>query len=163
MIMETSIPHDKTLNRVLGAVDGSEYAKKATRVVVMLYKAVNAELVVFHAIPVPRYSFTAEAGGIYAFPLTQYFESAQKEAQEIVNDAVTLAKNDSVHAVGLVSDPTYSIVESIVQAAMSHNVDLIVLGSRGLSGLEITYRQCLICCCEPRALLSLGGQIIKRA
>jgi nucleotide-binding universal stress UspA family protein len=138
MIMGTmsDIPTDKSLTRVLVAVDGSDYAKKATKVAVMICKAVNAELVVFHAIPVPRYSFTAEAGGIYTFPLTQYFESARKEAQGIVDDAVASAKKAAVRATGLVADPTYSIVESIIQAAASHSIDLIVLGSRGFSGFK---------------------------
>jgi nucleotide-binding universal stress UspA family protein len=118
------------------AVDGSDYSKRATEVAVTLCKAVDAELVAFHAIPVPRYSFTSEAGGMYPFPLDQYFASARKEAQGLVDDAVALAKNNGVQATGLVAAPTYSIVEAIVQAAISHNIDLIVLGSRGLSGFK---------------------------
>ena len=132
--METHEGHD--FKRLLVAVDGSDYAKKAIKVAVTLCKAVNAELVAFHAIPVPRYSFTAEAGGMYPFPLNQYFASARKEAQGLVDDAVALAKNSGVQATGLVADPTYSIVEAIVQAAISHDIDLIVLGSRGLSGFK---------------------------
>jgi len=131
---KASIPTDRGLTRVLVAVDGSEYSKRATEVAVVLCKAVNAQLVAFHAIPVPRYSFT-EAGGKY-FPLDQYFASARKEAQGLVEDAVTLAKDSGVQATGLVADPTYSIVEAIVQASVSHDIDLIVLGSRGLSGFK---------------------------
>ncbi|MGD0422449.1 MAG: universal stress protein [Candidatus Bathyarchaeia archaeon] len=131
-----SIPTDKGLARVLVAVDGSDYSKRATMVAITLCKAVNAELVAFHAIPVPRYSFTAEAGGMYPFPLDQYFASARKEAQGLVDEAVTLATKSGVQATGLVAAPTYSIVEAIVQAAISHDIDLIVLGSRGLSGFK---------------------------
>ena len=122
--------------RVLVAVDGSEYAKKAINVAVMICKAVDAELIAFHAIPVPRYSFAAESGGTYPFPLTQYFASARKEAQGLVDDAVALAKKSGITAAGLVADPAYSIVEAIVQAASSHNIDLIVIGSRGLGGFK---------------------------
>jgi nucleotide-binding universal stress UspA family protein len=124
------------ITRILVAVDGSEYAKKAINAAVMLCKAVGAELIAFHAIPVPRYSFTAESGGMYPFPLAQYFASARKEAQGLVDDAVALAKKSGITATGLVADPTYSIVEAILQAASSHNIDLIVVGSRGLSGFK---------------------------
>jgi len=50
------IPTDRNLTRVLMAVDGSDYSKRATEVAVTLCKAVNSELVAFHAIHVPRYS-----------------------------------------------------------------------------------------------------------
>ena len=138
MTMETkgSILADKSPNRVLVAIDGSDYAKRATEVAVMLCKAINAELIAFHAIPVPRYSFTAEGGGMYPFPLNQYFASARKEAQGLVDDAVSLAKKNGVQATGVVADPTYSIVEAIVQAASSNDIDLIILGNRGLSGFK---------------------------
>ena len=138
MTMENkaSITPDEGLTRVLVAVDGSDYSKRATKVAITLCKAVNAELVAFHAISVPRYSFTAEAGGMYPFPLDQYFTSARKEAQGLVDEAVTLATKSGVQATGLVGAPTYSIVEAIVQAAISHDIDLIILGSRGLSGFK---------------------------
>lgn len=122
--------------RVLVAVDGSNYSKKAVRVAVMLCRAVNAELIAFHAIPVPCYSFTSESAGMYPFPLNQYFASARKEAQGLVDEAVTLAKNTGIQATGLVGEPTYSIVEAVVQAAITRNIDLIVIGSRGLSGFK---------------------------
>ena len=134
--VKATIPADPRLTRVLVAVDGSEYSKRAAKIAVTLCKAVNAELIALHAIPVPRYSFTAEAGGMYPFPLDQYFTSARKEGQELVDEAVALAKNNGVQATGLVASPTYSIVEAIVQAAISHDIDLIVLGSRGLSGFK---------------------------
>jgi nucleotide-binding universal stress UspA family protein len=73
---------------------------------------------------------------MYPFPLTQYFASARKEAQGLVDDAVALAKKSGITAAGLVADPAYSIVEAIVQAASSHNIDLIVVGSRGLGGFK---------------------------
>jgi len=126
----------EAITRVLVAVDGSEHAKKAIDAAVTLCKAVDAELIAFHAISVPRYSFTAESGGMHPFPLTQYFASARKEAQGLVDDAVALAKKSGITATGLVADPAYSIVEAIVQAASSQNIDLIVVGSRGLGGFK---------------------------
>ena len=124
------------LRRVMVATDGSDYAKKGVDVAIMLCKAVVAELIVFHAIPVPRYSFTADSGNRYPFPLSQYFASARKEAQEIVNAAVALATKNGIKANGLVADPVYSIVEAIVQAAAAHNIDLVIVGNRGLSGFK---------------------------
>jgi nucleotide-binding universal stress UspA family protein len=132
-------PHGRdraAITRVLVAVDGSEDAKKAMNVATTLCKAVDAELIAFHAIPVPRYSFMTESGGMYPIPLAQYFASARKEAQGLVDDAVALANKSGITATGLVADPTYSIVESILQASSSHNIDLIVVGSRGLSGFK---------------------------
>jgi nucleotide-binding universal stress UspA family protein len=99
----------------------------------VLCKAVNVELVRFLFTPVPRYSLT-EAGCMYPFLLGQYFVSARKEGQGLGGDAFAFAKNSGVHATS--SAPAYSIVEPIVQAGISHNIDLIVLGSKGPSGFK---------------------------
>lgn len=123
-------------NRILVAVDGSEYANKAVDSAITLCRVFNAELIAFHAISVPRYSFTAEFGGTSPFPLTQYFASARKEAQRLLDEVVAAAKKTGIKATGLVVDPTYSVVEAIVEAANAHKVDLIVVGSRGLSGFR---------------------------
>jgi len=122
-------------SRILVAVDGSEYAKKAVNLGLALCKVLTAELIVFHAIPVPRYSFTQADSGA-SFPLAQYFASARQEAQGLVDAVVTLAKGRGIGATGLVAEPTYSVVEAIIHAAVVHNVDLIIVGSRGLSGFK---------------------------
>lgn len=95
---------------MLVAVDGSDNGARAAKVAVALAKKFGAELIVCHVIPTPTYS-SVQAGTFGAGNvLHEYFESARKEAKGIVDQVVKLAED--------------------------RGVDLIVIGTRGLSGFR---------------------------
>ena len=122
--------------RMLVAVDGSDDGARAAKVAVALAKKFGAELIVCHVIPTPTYS-SVQAGTFGAGNmLYEYFESARKEAKGIVDQVVKLAEADGVEATSVIRDNVFSAVEGIVKLAEDRSVDLIVIGTRGLSGFR---------------------------
>jgi nucleotide-binding universal stress UspA family protein len=54
----------------------------------------------------------------------------------MVDEAVRLAEMEGVKATGVIRDNVFSVVEAIVNVAEDRNVDLIVIGTRGLTGFR---------------------------
>ena len=121
---------------MLVAVDGSDNAARAAKVAVALAKKFGAELIVCHVIPTPTYS-SAQAGGVgIGNELRDFFETARREANGIVDKVVKLAKADGVEAVSVIRENVFSVVEGIVKLAEDRSVDLVVIGTRGLGGFR---------------------------
>jgi len=111
--------------RILVAIDGSENASRAANYAVTLAKQFSAELIVCHAIPMPSATFgTIE-------PKSIYFDKARKNAKSFLNETITLAQSEGVKASEVLAEASSSVVEAIVSNASSHNVDLIIMGTRG--------------------------------
>jgi len=126
-----------SFRRIVLATDGSRSAKRATQVAVELAKRYRAELIAINAIPAPS--------GLVASPsarfegadvLDRYYEMARTRAKNIVEEAVALAKESGVQARGEVLDQPASAIELIISFAEGEGVDLIVSGTRGLSGFK---------------------------
>ncbi len=119
------------------ATDGSENAVRAVRVAVALTQRYGAELVVVNAI-----SFPVGIGALAApdigdpQALERYSRLARSEADKIIADATALAKEAGVAVRGVILDRASSPVEMIVGLAQQERADLIVSGTRGLSGFK---------------------------
>jgi nucleotide-binding universal stress UspA family protein len=61
---------------------------------------------------------------------------ANKEAEKWVDDAVSLAEGQDVKATGHVLKNARSVVQAIIEYAADQEVDLIVVGRRGMSGFK---------------------------
>jgi len=117
--------------KVLVAVDGSENSRTAARTAVSLSKPCDAELIVLHVISRPTYPIVGDEG----IANTDYYAAARKESKEWIDSAVSLAKSNGVRAVGQVLQ-SGSIVKAILDYAAENSVDLIVVGTRGLSDFK---------------------------
>jgi len=120
--------------KVLVAVDGSEYSKKAVEVAVGLCKQMGAEIIFVHVVQQPPYMFAAS--GVPPAALKQFIDDAVREGRRYVEEAVESAARMGVKAVGEVLEMRPSVVEAITGFAETHGVDLIVTGTRGLSGFK---------------------------
>lgn len=116
--------------RLLLAVDGSANASRAAKVAVYIAKQFGAELIVCHVIATPVYSSVQPAAS------TEYFVSARDDAKKLIGEVLKMAETDDVTAHELIVENVFSVVEAIVKNAASRNVDLIVIGTRGLTGFR---------------------------
>jgi nucleotide-binding universal stress UspA family protein len=113
--------------RILLATDGSPVVEREVLYVEHLARIEQAEIVVLHAYEPPeRYaSYTG-----YDLLLERY----RAVAQAVVDEAVNEFREDGVQALGeLRAGPA---AEAIIAAAMDHDADLIVMGTRGSSNLQ---------------------------
>ncbi len=123
--------------KILVPTDGSENAKKAEEVAVRLAKDYSAELLIVNVAPVPI--FVASAFPLPSLPvdMTGLINSAEKQASKLVANSEKLGRAHGVkNARGKTLQPTSSIVHEVIQYASEENVDLIVIGTRGLGGFK---------------------------
>jgi len=136
--MSTALVQMFPLKKILVATDGSENAKRAIEVATILAKLYDSELIILNVIAAmvpPVYS-----GKGVAIPATDYysnyFEQTERSARKIVNEAVDKAKGERVNARGAELRTMSSIPEAILKNDSEENVNLIVVGTRGLGGFK---------------------------
>jgi len=125
------------INRILLPTDGSESAARAANLAIEIAKKFGAELIVLHVIAVPATGVAkAELSPSYDVELQEYFESARKKADSIVDEVTRSAEAKDVRATHLIREYSFSVVEIILEQATKTNVDLIIIGTRGLTGFK---------------------------
>jgi nucleotide-binding universal stress UspA family protein len=125
---------DKKFTRIAVAFDGSNDSVKAIRLAGSLASAFGSEVTVVHVYSSPAIGFSAASG----VPIPDYreLEDAKKEAaQAVLARGIQLASEDGLKAKGeLIEAP--SVVEAIVKFAAYKKADLIVVGTRGMTGFK---------------------------
>jgi nucleotide-binding universal stress UspA family protein len=128
-------------SKIVVAIDGSEPSIDAAENAITMAKRYDADLIALHVIPRGiRYEYSEDerSPDISTAPLMGIVESHQQEAEEWFNKIRENAKkeNDIIKLGTDVVIGTKSTVAEIVDYAASHNVDLIVIGTRGRSGFK---------------------------
>jgi nucleotide-binding universal stress UspA family protein len=118
------------VTRVLVPVDGSEHAEHACRLVIENFP--DAELVLLHVINPAEAGYSAQAS-IPSFS-EEWYQQQKEQAEEIFDDVEDEAgdREISVERVVEVGKPTRVIVEY----AQDNDIDHIVMGSHGRSGVS---------------------------
>jgi nucleotide-binding universal stress UspA family protein len=119
----------KAFGRILVPVDGSEVAEKAAQKALALAKSLDTKVVVMHVINIDLYAYQTELVYPTEIPLQELF---QKEGHAYLDEIVTLGEEMGV----TVSEKLVEghPAEEIIQEA--HEDDLIVMGSKGRTGLD---------------------------
>lgn len=122
--------------RLLIAYDGSPNAKYAIDSAATLFP--GTEAVVFYARQ-PMESLAAHLQGHPALEKLGELDSAALDASErIAAEGAELAQAKGLKAESLVSSTVATASEAILDAADELDIELIVIGSRGLRGLKAT-------------------------
>src|SRR2546427_8341378 len=131
-------------NKLLVAQDCSESSQSAAQAALELAEKLKADLVVLHAIipPTSYYHSTIASPTGMSLPapsqheIDAYYAYARKVALGIVGETESKAKKQSIHVKTDIPEAVSSIVETIVNHASKENVDLIVVGTKGLGGFK---------------------------
>jgi nucleotide-binding universal stress UspA family protein len=121
-------------SKIVVAFDGSRDAAKAVQLAVSLSLKFGAELLLVHVFSSPTVALSAASG--MPGPDYREMEDAAKDAGEkvlsrglqLVSDAGGKPKGELIEAP--------SVVEAIVTYAERQNADLIVAGTRGMTGFK---------------------------
>jgi nucleotide-binding universal stress UspA family protein len=127
---------DESTNPVLIAYDGSDFAKAAIEEAGRQLRPGRRAIVITVSEPLEKFPFLGVgAVGIDEDSMKAILDAARTGGEKIAEEGCDLAR-----AAGLDPEPLVAtgapIWNRIVEAADEHSADLIVIGSRGLSGLK---------------------------
>jgi nucleotide-binding universal stress UspA family protein len=125
-----------TVKKILLTIDKSGYKDKATAYAITLAKSLGAELTVIHVIGKSSLGATADVLGYYrGGKLKAFQEAMKKDAEKLLDKVVQAGENEGVvvHQQVLVGSPVKKI---ILDYAKNHKIDLIVIGTKGMTGIE---------------------------
>lgn len=127
-------PEVVMFDRVMVALDGSPHAAQALRMAIQLVQRCDATLVMFHAVEINAFRSDYDMRVIRS-AVEAYRQIGMEQADSIMRDA-----EEAAHAAGLKDvvrmvsegDP----VKGMLKVTRETPVDLIVVGTRGLTGLR---------------------------
>ena len=116
---------------VLAAVDGSEASLMAVGMAAHLAKPMGAKLTILHVIFVPAAAYSSGSTAV-----TEMEKKARKSAEDYLSVAKETAEDYGVSARPRIVEDLQSPVRGITDYASGNQVDLIVMGTRGLGGFK---------------------------
>jgi nucleotide-binding universal stress UspA family protein len=122
--------------RILVAIDGSENSFSAARVAISLAKKHEAELLIVNALYTPTYWVSYSPTGVPPAYLVELREDEERKAEPLVAKVKGMASAEGLDARTEILKSVSSVVEAITLYASDQKVDLIVIGTRGLSGFK---------------------------
>ncbi len=123
------------LRTILVPVDGSEWSFRAAKYAVKIAKMSNAQIVCVHAVvSLPPSAYANVHAGVL---IPRYIEEAKNEAQKWFDKIDTIAKKAGVVTLSteIILD-VFSVADALITYAEGNNVDLIVIGTKGRTGLK---------------------------
>lgn len=137
-------------SKILVAVDGSNESMNAARHAIGLARKDGAQLVVITAMRLPSLYGWSPAESPYTWQ-----KKYAKERKKWFDEIEKLAKRNNVKIQTEIVEGTMSAQGTIVKYAEEHNVDVIVVGTRGMSGFAkqllgstalgvVTYAHCTV-------------------
>jgi len=120
--------------RILVAIDGSEDSTKAVKAACAIAKCLGSKLTLLHVYSVPVYSYGGP-GGLPQVSIQSLAATAKEKAVAVVNEGVKMAESEGVEVTGEAQEST-SVVEAIVDTASKEKSQLVVIGTRGMTGFK---------------------------
>jgi nucleotide-binding universal stress UspA family protein len=124
-----------TIRKILAAVDGSDPSFNASTYAIDLAKINDAELIVLQVI-YPMYTQYEIALSPRPARLEEVTTKEMEEGKQHVDKVKQKAKEKKVSVKTDVIIGTTSVVKQIVEYAENKKVDMIVIGSRGMTGFK---------------------------
>lgn len=130
---------DKKINKILIGIDGSDSSFNAANYAINLSKKFNSEIILLSIVPSKVHH--GDSSGVFGMVSQSYFNDykivAEKWFKEIINQT---DNEDNIEAnkkikTDVITTP-FSIAASILNYAEERDVDLIVIGTRGKSGIK---------------------------
>lgn len=126
------VQDNRLMKRIVVPLDGSDSSFRAGEYAIKLAKMANAEVFFMHAVVNPPYIEYRAAGQM----ITTYIDEAKRQAQmwyKKVGDSAS--KNGVKFSAETILD-VVSATDSIVNYAENNKTDLIVIGTKGRTGLK---------------------------
>lgn len=130
---------DKKITKILIGIDGSDSSLNAANYAIDLSKKFNSEIILLSIVPSKIHH--GDSSGVFGMVSQSYLNEYKKEAEKWFIEITDNAKNEEYTDIekriktDVITTP-FSIAASILNYAEERNVDLIIIGTRGNSGLK---------------------------
>ncbi len=124
----TQVAEPIRIRKILVPIDGSEFSLNAAKYAIKIANYENAQIICIHVITTTllEYAWTPESR-----------EDLKTKVESWFNSIKGIAKTSAIPEVKTqIFMDVKSIVECIIDYATTENIDLIVLGTRGRTGLK---------------------------
>lgn len=122
--------------KILMAIDNSGYKHKIIRSTIQLAKALNAEVIVIHILTKASMGTVGDLLGYYrGGHIEAYMEELRKQAEKLVDEARDIGTKEGISMDTAVLTHS-SAADAIINYSKEHQIDLIVIGTRGMTGIE---------------------------
>jgi nucleotide-binding universal stress UspA family protein len=124
--------------KILMAIDRSGYKERIITFTISLAKPLGAEIIAIHVIDKSTIVPATDAYGNYmgGDQIQTTEDELRKQADEILSEAELLGDKEKVKVDKAIIVTPSSCAAAIVDYAKKNNVDLIVVGTKGMSGLK---------------------------
>jgi nucleotide-binding universal stress UspA family protein len=123
------------VKNVLVPIDGSEYSLKAAQYAIRLARSEKAQLFCIHVVtPRMPYGYATPAA---SSTKSRYYDDIKNKVESWFDNVRNIAKDEGIFDIKTeIFIDVKSIIESIIEYATRSNIDLIVIGTRGRTGLK---------------------------
>lgn len=142
---ENATDREKGFSKILLAIDGSKPSMDAAEDAIEIAKNNKSQLIVLHVIDLYKYHYLLSSTVLAPTFGSQRFDEDKKKAEEwiktvkekyVQSNAVNNGDADAKNLETEIIEGKTSVAATIVDYAESKNVDLIVIGSRGVTGFK---------------------------
>ena len=130
---------DQLFSKLLVPIDGSEPSFHAARIAINIANKFNSEIIVLFVVVSPSKSEYANLTGLVTpKQIDMIIENAKKESKKWFNriEDIVKEKNPNIKVSTKVILTGVAVYGEIIQYAQEENIDLIVIGTRGRSGIK---------------------------
>ena len=130
---------DQLFSKLLVPIDGSEPSFHAARVAINIANKFNSEIIVLFVVVSPSKSEYANLTGLVTpKQIDMIIENAKKESKKWFSKIEDIAKekNPNIKVSTKVILTGIAVYGEIIHYAQEENIDLIVIGTRGRSGIK---------------------------
>jgi len=119
------------MKKILVPTDFSQHADYALRTAVQIAKKNNGEIILLHMLELPSQVIDQVSGNSGSIPEVMFFIQKTRERFEQVKNQDFLQGIPVTEAVQF-----EKAFDGIIKASKTHNIDLVVMGSHGTSGIK---------------------------
>jgi nucleotide-binding universal stress UspA family protein len=128
------------VKKILVAIDKSGYKEKAVAYAITLAKALGADVTALHVIDKSSLGIAGDLLGYYRGGKKESYEDAyenvlKEQAEKLLGEAELVGKKEGLKIDKEVLMHSCSVPEEIIDYAKKKNVDLIVVGTKGMTGV----------------------------
>ena len=130
---------DQLFSKILVPIDGSEPSFHAAHIASNIANKFNSEIIVLYVVVAPSKSEYANLTGLVTpKQIDMIIENAKKQARDWFNriEDMIKEKNPNIKVSTKVILTGVAVYGEVIQYADQENIDLIVIGTRGRSGIK---------------------------